>query len=270
MPIKPGTRLCIDRVIPLHLKARAAELAMKEAGINQPKLSALTPKARGRTPALMPGASGHPAKIAFFTGKKWKKGRTLGIQFLDGSATQKQKAQHFAKEWLQFANLKFDFSAGAASDVRISFQADPGSWSAIGTDALVTEYFKKEEPTMNFGWLQDDTEDQEWRRVVVHEFGHAIGAIHEHQNPKGGIQWNLAAVYAYFSGPPNNWSKEDIDFNVVQKYSMSQLNATSFDPKSIMLYAFPAELIKGGKATSENTDLSKGDKTFVAKMYPKK
>lgn len=33
---------------------------------------------------------------------------------------------------------------------------------------------------MHFGWLRDDTDDVEWRRVVVHEFGHALGAIHEH------------------------------------------------------------------------------------------
>lgn len=96
------------------------------------------------------------------------------------------------------------------------------------------------------------------------------GPIHEHQNPKGGIKWNLAKVYEYFSGPPNNWSKDEIDSNVVQKYSIDQLNATKFVPKSIMLYAFPAELIIGGHATAENTDLSLGDKKFIGKNYPKK
>jgi hypothetical protein len=28
---------------------------------------------------------------------------------------------------------------------------------------------------MNFGWLDGGTDDTEWRRVVVHELGHAIG-----------------------------------------------------------------------------------------------
>ena len=55
-----------------------------------------------------------------------------------------------------------------------------------------------------------------------------------------------------------------------QKYSIDQLNATAFDPKSIMLYAFPASLIVGGKATANNTDLSTGDKTFIGTNYPKK
>src|SRR5438128_1710060 len=83
-----------------------------------------------------------------------------------------------------------------------------------GTDNLG---IPKSRPTMNFGWLRDDTEDAEYERVVVHEFGHALGAIHEHQNPKGGIEWNLPAVYAYFAGPPNHWSKEETDLNVVGK-----------------------------------------------------
>jgi hypothetical protein len=47
------------------------------------------------------------------------------------------------------------------------------------------------------------------------------------------------------------------------------LNATEFDMDSIMLYSFPPELLKGGKGTPENTDLSAGDKKFIAKMYPK-
>jgi hypothetical protein len=121
---------------------------------------------------------------------------------------------------------------------------------------------------MNFGWLTDNTDDAECERVVVHEFGHALGAIHEHQNPEGGIQWNLPAVYAYFSGPPNNWSKEEIDSNVVNKYSVTQLNASKYDPDSIMLYQFDGALIKGGKATKSNGKLSTQDKKFIAKQYP--
>ena len=55
----------------------------------------------------------------------------------------------------------------------------------------------------------------------------------------------------------------------MHKYSLSQLNATKFDPNSIMLYAFPAEFIVGGVATHENTKLSRGDTRFIRKMYPK-
>jgi len=256
---RPDVRLCVDRVVRLHLKPKAAKLAGDENAKNRPKL-----------PAHLFGVSNHPLKIALQTGKLWKNGRSLGVHFLDGSPTQRDKVEHYAQMWSQYANINFDFSNSTEAEIRISFQADPGSWSAVGTDCLLPEDFPKSQPTMNFGWLSDDTDDVEYLRVVVHEFGHALGAIHEHQNPKSGIQWNVPAVYAYFSGPPNNWTKEEIDFNVIQKYSLDQLNATKFDRKSIMLYAFPPELVVGGVGTPENTNLSGGDKKFIGKMYPKK
>ena len=257
MPGKP-IHICFDRIIPLHRKVRAAALSISENPANRPDL------------ARLPGVSAHPLKMAIQTGKMWPNGRKLGVRFLDGSVLQRKKVQHFAEMWCAYANISFNFSAGSKAEVRISFKADDGSWSAVGTDSLVTEEFPANEPTMNFGWLEDDTDDVEYRRVVVHEFGHALSAIHEHQNPRGGIKWNLPAVYKYFSGPPNNWSKEEIDANVVEKYSMDQLNATKFDPKSIMLYSFPTELTLDHLVLPENTDLSPGDKKFIAKIYPKK
>ena len=71
---------------------------------------------------------------------------------------------------------------------------------------------------MNYGWLTPTSDDDELRRVVLHEFGHALGLIHEHQNPEGGIQWNEPAVKADLSGPPNNWDDETIRHNVLDHY----------------------------------------------------
>lgn len=257
---KPMIRMCCDRVLTGTEKIRAMQAAIQETSKNAPPLARPAKKLFGAS------SMGAPAKMALQAGKKWADGRTLGVFFMDGSTTQKMRVQAHADKWMQFANIKFDFAASRVdSQIRISFMADDGSWSYIGTDSLG---IAKSRPTMNFGWLRDDTSDTEYERVVVHEFGHALGAIHEHQNPKGGIQWNLPAVYAYFAGPPNNWSKEDTDNNVVGKYSVDQLNASRYDPNSIMLYHFDGALIKGGKATKFNTRLSTGDKRFIKKQYP--
>jgi hypothetical protein len=251
-------RMCCDRILTGQEKIRAMHAAIQENSANAPP----APRAK-RFGASSPEA---PAKMALQTGKKWADGRTLGVYFIDGSDTQKSRVVAQATKWSSFANIKFDFSASKAnSQIRISFVADAGSWSYIGTDCLG---IAKSKPTMNFGWLRDDTDDTEYERVVVHEFGHALGAIHEHQNPQGGIQWNLPAVYAYFGGPPNNWTKEETDNNVVGKYSVDQLNASKYDPNSIMLYHFDGALIKGGKPTKFNTRLSAGDKRFIRKQYP--
>lgn len=252
--------MCVDRVLTGQEKVKAMQAAIAEQVGNVPPPPAPSRRRFGAS------SMAAPAKMALETGKKWKKGRTLGVYFMDGTKTQRARVEAQAVKWSKFASIKFDFKASkSAAHIRISFVADDGSWSYIGTDCLA---ISKSKPTMNFGWLRDDTDDSEYERVVVHEFGHALGAIHEHQNPKGGIQWNLPAVYAYFSGPPNNWSKEDIDTNVVGKYSVTQLNASKYDPDSIMLYQFDGALIKGGKPTKSNKTMSKGDKKFIKAQYP--
>ncbi|MFI0607107.1 MAG: hypothetical protein ACH37Z_04330 [Anaerolineae bacterium] len=254
---EPSTnRLCFDRPIPWELQPEAARVAIAENPRN-------APTTRG-----VPGHGANPGRLALQTAKLWKPGRTVGVAFLDGSPLQRRKVAEIAAIWSKYANITFKFDAGAKAEIRVSFQADPGSWSALGTDCLVAAWFPADQPSMNFGWLRDDTDDAEWSRVVLHEFGHALGAIHEHQNPLGGIAWNVDAVYKAFSGPPNNWSKADIDFNILQTYSLDQLNATRFDPNSIMLYGFPAEFIQGGTATHNNNELSAADKRMMRRFYP--
>ena len=37
--------------------------------------------------------------------------------------------------------------------------------------------------------------------TIIHEFGHALGMIHEHQNPlNNSLQWNTDKVYQTFRG----------------------------------------------------------------------
>ena len=81
-------RLCIDRVIAANRKKRAARLATEENPKNAPK-----------EPKRLPGVSAHPFKIAIQTGKRWKNGKALTVAFLDGSATQRRKVEHYAKVW---------------------------------------------------------------------------------------------------------------------------------------------------------------------------
>jgi len=208
------------------------------------------------------------ARLALLTDNKWQKGTTLTITFMDGSSTQKTKVKKFAKYWVSKAkaNIKLKFLGSGSSMIRISFVADPGSWSYIGTDCL---HIPANRPTMNFGWLRDDTEDAEYERVVVHEFGHALGCIHEHQNPAGGIHWNKPVVYAYYQGPPNNWTKAEVDSNIFQTYSKTKTQFTQLDPNSIMMYPIPKQFTTDGFSVGLNLHLSSTDISFIDKQYPK-
>jgi hypothetical protein len=253
---------CVPRIVPFRYQASAAARAVGEHADNRIMMSPQASSVIGKSAG--PGLS-----LAIVVKKKWANGRTLRCRFLDGSPTQRKKVEAKAHLWEPHCNIKLKFGSDPNAEIRISFQADPGSWSGVGTDALVEEYFPKYQPTMNFGWLKANTDDQEYERVVVHEFGHALGAIHEHQSPKAKLKWNKEVVYRYFQGPPNYWSKADVDHNVFDRYKKKEINATTFDADSIMLYYFPGEFFVNGQATNENTHLSAGDKAFIRKMYPK-
>jgi astacin (peptidase family M12A)/pre-peptidase len=193
-------------------------------------------------------------------GKLWVLGSTLRIKFMEGTASQKALVKQYAPEWTQYANLKFQFSDDADSEIRITFDPSDGAWSYIGTDCKGIPH---NEATMNLGW-QD-------AQVIRHEFGHAVSLGHEHQSPFGtGIRWNEAAVIRDLSGSPNFWSEQQIRDNVIQKYTTTQVNGTTYDPLSIMEYAFPAEWTLDGIEVKGNETLSAQDRLFVAssKMYP--
>ena len=262
----PKLKICYDRIIPEEKDSAEETLYKMHEEVLLKSTGAKTPREAFHT--IDPTHVIPVPHMAIISAKKWPTGSTLKCRFLEGSAIQKAKVIHKAKIWEQYANISIEFVTTKNEQVRIAFQGDSGSWSAIGKDALNKHYFPKKEPTMNFGWLEDDTDDQEYERVVVHEFGHALGCIHEHQQPKEHLQWNVQAVYAQFSGPPNNWDKATIDSNILEKYSQNGITETIFDRHSIMLYQFPAELFLNHVGTPLNHHLSAKDKSFIQKLYP--
>lgn len=162
--------------------------------------------------------------------------------------------------------------------IRISFDRSGGAWSLVGTDCLL----EKKDATMNLGWFDVPT--------TIHEFGHAIGLIHEHQNPGNsevtihkdklpdgttcnlssqGIDWNVPAVLNW-AETTQGWDEKTTCTNILQKYSNDQINGSAFDPCSIMLYFFPDSLVKTGKGTNQNNRLSGNDVRYITEQYKTK
>jgi serralysin len=211
------------------------------------------------------GRSTEGSRAALLDAARWPTGTTISIKFLEGDAGLQQRVKDVANGWTSLANLGFDFRNAGDTDMRIAFQQGKGSWSYLGT---VCRQIPQDEPTMNYGWLTPDSPDDVLRRVVLHEFGHALGLIHEHQNPQGGIQWNRDAVIRDLSGPPNNWSLETIEFNIFQRNSLSEVTATSVDKASIMMYVIPQSWTLDGFSSDLNSELSVQDKEFIRTAYP--
>jgi serralysin len=210
-------------------------------------------------------------KLAVLSGKEWPTGAELAIGFLGGSEELRAKIKEAALEWTRYANIQFRFLEDQHLNkavIRIGFTRGIGSWSYHGTEALLV---RGTEPTMNFGWLDERTSNLELRRVVLHEFGHALGAAHEHQLPQGkSIPWNRPAVYAWYK-LKQNWEKPQVDAQVFELFSREMVykDDEDIDPNSIMMYPIPAELTIGGYQVGWNNELSATDKQVIRRVYPK-
>jgi serralysin len=207
------------------------------------------------------------SRMASDISTEWKNGRRLTVSFMGGKKQVIDRIIRHAKIWMDHANIEFDFTPRKTpGNVRIAFDEDGGCWSLTGTEILSED---KAKPTMNFGWLTPRTDDLEYSRVVLHEFGHTLGCIHEHERPDNGIPWDKPKVYAYYK-KVDEWSKEEVDEQVFSKYNKSQLRSNKLDKKSIMMYPVPEALSTGKFHIGWNNVLSAADKTFIAKLYPKK
>lgn len=250
----------VNVMLPEELQAAAQLRAIQVNPANMP-------------PPPEPGSPPSAHRLAVLRGKLWQKGHTLPIRFdwtasrfSDDRSKQKiieQKVIDYASQWTEHANLHFDFGDHTNATIRITFNPQLGSWSYIGTDNLL---IAANQATMNFGWLAPDSSDETYSQVVLHEFGHAIGCIHEHSTTIAKINWNKPVAYAYYARM--GWDKAKTDYNVFAIFDEGSTNHSSFDPQSIMTYPIPKEHTLDGFEIPWRSKLSPMDKEFIATVYP--
>jgi hypothetical protein len=203
------------------------------------------------------GAAAHADLV--WTGKS-----ELRVLLQGGSPELRSRVRYYASTWNGHSGLPFRFVESGPAEIRVSFVLNGRSWSYIGNSA---ERVSPKDATMNFGWFSDATPDVEVRRTTLHEFGHALGLVHEHQSPGAAISWNKQAVYKYYE-VHFEWNENKVNDNIFTKYSVARTQYGKYDPTSIMHYPIPKEFTTDGTSVDWNTELSLMDKAFVRKLYP--
>ena len=90
---------------------------------------------------------------------------------------------------MKYANLTLT-QVATGGQIRISFDTGDGSWSYIGMNAKIVDAAKS---TMNLSRIDPDTETTSPREngLILHEFGHMLGMLHEHRSPARGSKLTL-------------------------------------------------------------------------------
>ena len=236
----------------------------------------------------------------------WDNKATIIVKFMPGgSQRMRDLVMQYAKEWEQYANIKFSFVPDntAATNIRVKLGNGLGHNSPVGTQCNL---FPQAEQTLNldtadfidytyyaveakkggtdFSKMTDDQfkawlasilqkpylklNNKGMRGTTLHEFGHALGLLHEQSFP-GGIKWKKTDdAYAYYL-KTQKWDKAKVDAQVFAVSDIFYTNGTTYDQKSIMQYPVEAWQTNDGFTVPRNDELSSGDKMLIAALYPK-
>ena len=228
-----------------------------------------------------PGLVG--AEYVIVLPNKWAQTQKLRVCFVGGSDALRAKILGIADIWIAHTNLKLDAggpngrscAANDSSEIRIGF-SEPGYWSYIGHDSISPYLISHNLTSMNFaGFDSSPPAEPQFTGAVLHEWGHALGLHHEHQNPAGGCdaEYDWPKLYAYYQSN-YGWDKSKVDANLRSlSADRSAFDWSNQDPNSNMIYASDPNFLKNGTSSPcyfhANNSLSALDIVGIERTYPK-
>ncbi|MEA3012712.1 MAG: hypothetical protein QOD42_1257 [Sphingomonadales bacterium] len=247
---------------------------------------------------------------------RWIPGQAVRVAFLDGDAALHGDIMATLTEIADSCNIRFDAGDGNggfrrwteadtahASEIRVSFDK-AGYFSLVGTDSVNPNIGdprarvggRPNQCSLNLGGFTIQR-PATWRGTVRHEFLHALGFHHSHQNMRGPCQaafrWDddpryqptrdargtfiadpngrRPGIYTYLAGHPNNWNRAKVDRNLKTEDNPNVV-AGPFDRGSVMLYRFPDSFYKAVPSpcapSGNGQSLSDGDRRGLRLLYP--
>lgn len=244
---------------------------------------------------------------AIFASKRWGDSHNFPLSvcfYIDVEASSTNNIvsdiMAAAKEWQRDDNaVRFNFSDpldttkvrrcknSSSADIRIGF-SHRGYWSVVGTDSVKVKrdiasnkLYRGESKlltSMNFGgWdIWSARPSQEYvKKIARHEFGHALGMPHEHQNPNGKCDDKYDWGKLLEDTKQIGWDekKTKANFGPINSELLASMN---FDNTSVMMYRIPRKYFEKSHQKNNpcmisnlNEKISEKDYELISKMYPK-
>lgn len=208
--------------------------------------------------------------------KQWTNNSDINVVFLDGSQKAHQQVRGIAPIWLKGTGLKFRFFSDPKTfplnkHIRISFNSHSGSVLGDHND------YQSDYATMNLkGLLNTNLTSREIKRLILHEFGHALGFEHEYRSkfwPYGhaALQQIRERCYPQMEsiGYDTSSARSHCD-KINSKLNNRKALTTAYDERSIMNYAMSFTQNDGTvKTIPANFELSLLDKYAIKRWYPR-